>query len=249
MMVQKFIIEGVDSFINSSSYRVRRHLGSLTLSVTLLLSMIGCEADKEESLSMTSGAEVEMMEDRTIRRAESGGDDAEGEAGMEEIEEMEPVEGCPPEGPFGATESLTTPDVTLYRCDGTPIGMHQLCPRRAAYVYTYADWCPNCRNFADDGQANELYRRYKEHDFDMWFVITAQSDSSTPPSAEYCQMIKERYGLEMTVLYDPDGVTNSALDMRVNTADMVLTRGNKIVTNGPWAFFVVEDALQRIYGF
>lgn len=32
----------------------------------------------------------------------------------------------------------------------------------------------------------------------------------------------------MTVLYDPDGVTESVLDMRVNTADMVLTQGNVI---------------------
>ena len=92
-----------------------------------------------------------------------------------------------------------------------------------------------------------LYQ-YKDHNFAMWFVITATSDTQ-PPGRRDCQTMKERYQLEMTVLYDANSVTNSVLGMRANTADMVLGEKNKIVTNGPWAFAIVENALRDIYGF
>lgn len=53
----------------------------------------------------------------------------------------DPAEGgCLAEGPVGSEPGLVAPSVTLYDCTGAPVGLADLCPRTAAFVYTFAAW-------------------------------------------------------------------------------------------------------------
>ena len=48
---------------------------------------------------------------------------------------------CPPEdGDRGLDLGQVVPDLALLTCDGTPMSLHDLCPRKAAYFFVYADW-------------------------------------------------------------------------------------------------------------
>lgn len=151
-------------------------------------------------------------------------------------------------GTVGIDSCEYVPDITLYDCDGNPVALHSLCDTEISYVYTYAHWCPNCISFATN-KANDFYAEYRESvgDFEMYFVIT-QTERSEQPDAAFCQRVRDQYGLTMPVLYDRDGVTNSVLGMRVNTADLVMRRGGLIVVNGPWAEFTVRTAIEGGYG-
>ncbi len=82
----------------------------------------------------------------------------------------------------------------------------------------------------------------------MYFVITDMAGGA-PVNQAACNTVRDEYGLEMTVLYDKDNVLNTELGMRVNTADMVVTQGNVIDINGPWAIQTVENSLQKIFGY
>ncbi len=154
---------------------------------------------------------------------------------------------CPPTGPFGVKPGEVAPDVVLHDCDGSPVHLHDLCLSRAAYVYTHAGWCGTCKQFVLSGEANALFDKYESDGLTMWFVITS-TESGHPPTTDTCQGYRDEYGLEMTVLIDPDGVTESGLNMLPNSDDMVLSEGNVIELNGPWAPETVEEKLDSIYG-
>lgn len=47
---------------------------------------------------------------------------------------------CPPSGPFGAFETNIAPDITLQDCDGNIFSLHDLCQKRAAWMFTLAGW-------------------------------------------------------------------------------------------------------------
>ena len=69
-----------------------------------------------------------------------------------------------------------------------------------------------------------------------------------PPTMETCRAYREQYGLEMTVLFDPDGVTQSGLNMLPNSDDMVLSQGDHIELNGSWGIETVENVLDSMFG-
>lgn len=51
------------------------------------------------------------------------------------------AETCPPaDADIGLDLGQIIPNVDLMECDGTPVEMHDLCPRKAAYFFVYADW-------------------------------------------------------------------------------------------------------------
>jgi hypothetical protein len=159
-----------------------------------------------------------------------------------------PIEGCPPEGPYGTSANKTAADITLYQCDGTAVNLHSLCSKPAVYLYTYAEWCSSCTNFAKSDDPNAIYNKYKDENFVMWFIITEKSDTTTP-SRRFCQSVKEQFGLEMNVLFDIDGATTSVLGMPPNSTHMLLGEKNKIIASEPGAFFVIKNGLEQIYGF
>jgi len=153
---------------------------------------------------------------------------------------------CPPAGPYGVKPGDVAPDVALYDCEGATVHLQDLCPSNAAYVYTHAGWCGTCKLFAQSGEANAFFNKYKNEGLTMWFVITS-TESGQPPTAETCRAYRDQYGLEMTVLFDPDSVTESALDMLPNSDDMVLSQGNHIELNGSWATETVENVLDSMF--
>lgn len=159
------------------------------------------------------------------------------------------ADGCPPSGPFGSGPGETATDITLFDCDGNAVQLHSLCGRRVSYVYTFAEWCPNCRTFVREQIENEHVRYSAMGDLATWIVLTAVSGGGTVDAAA-CSRIRDQYAIDtpgVTVLFDPTGETNSVLGMRVNTADMVMKPNNEIVINGPWAWITVEGGLNRAF--
>jgi hypothetical protein len=159
------------------------------------------------------------------------------------------ADGCPPDGPFGSGPGQTATNITLFDCDGNPVQLHSLCGRRVSYVYTFAEWCPNCRTFVREQIENEHVAYSAMGDLATWIVVTAVSGGGSVDAAA-CQRIRDQYAIDtpgVTVLFDPTGETNSVLGMRVNTADMVMKPNNEIVINGPWAWSTVADGLNRAF--
>jgi hypothetical protein len=150
--------------------------------------------------------------------------------------------------PVGKAACEYVPNVTLFDCSGNPVELHSLCGASLSYVYTFTEWCPNCTSFATNG-ANSFYSQYKASipGFEMRFVLTETGTGGKPGPAD-CARVRNAFGLTMPVLYDRDGVLESKLGMRVNSADLVVRAGGKIVINGPWAEFTVRTALEGGYG-
>lgn len=48
---------------------------------------------------------------------------------------------CPPANDdVGLEVGQVIPNVELTTCDGLPVELHDVCPRKAAYFFVYADW-------------------------------------------------------------------------------------------------------------
>jgi Redoxin len=188
----------------------------------------------------------------TITSSDPGSNDGGAGAGGNDASEAGDGSGgdtqrtCPPAGPYGVKPGDITPDAVLYDCDGTPVHLHDLCTSVAAYVYTHAGWCGTCALFAQSGEANAFFNKYKNDGLGMWFVITS-TESGQPPTVDTCRNYRDKYGLEMTVLFDPDGVTESKLNMLPNSDDMVLSQGNLIVLNGSWGIAAVENSIDSFF--
>jgi peroxiredoxin len=140
------------------------------------------------------------------------------------------------------------PNATLLDCSGEPHELRDLCPRTAAYVYTFAAWCETCQAYVASGASNALYEKYAASDFDLWLVVTATA-TNDPPDAAFCRLVAEQYGLSSPVMFDASGALASALGMPVNSGELVLTRGN-LVRRTTWgAHASVPDTLADIFGF
>ena len=47
---------------------------------------------------------------------------------------------CPPPGPFAARVGKYLPNTILQDCDGNAVQLHDLCERRAAWIFSFAGW-------------------------------------------------------------------------------------------------------------
>lgn len=48
---------------------------------------------------------------------------------------------CPPTATeFGLELADVVPNIELVDCDGTPVGLHDLCAHKASYFFVYTDW-------------------------------------------------------------------------------------------------------------
>ena len=58
-------------------------------------------------------------------------------------------------------------------------------------------------------------------------IITETADF-TAPDAAYCKTIRDQYGLQMPVLFDPSGDVLRAFNVPTNDVHIVMQHGNKI---------------------
>ncbi len=154
---------------------------------------------------------------------------------------------CPPMGPYGTKPGEIAANITLHDCDGNPVDLHDLCDYKGAFLYTFAGWCTTCKEFALSGKPNEIYNKYKNENFEMYFVVTGPNTPGAPTQAD-CANYQNQYGLEMTVLFDEAAAAQSELGVRVNSGYLVLSRGAFIETNTTGGSDA-QSALKDIFGF
>lgn len=152
---------------------------------------------------------------------------------------------CPPEGPYGTEPGQVAPDVTLLDCDGVEHSLHELCAHEVSWIFEYTDWCPPCRAFAD--RAADVYARYEGEDLGAFFIVSEDA-SFGPPTAELCADIRDRYGLPMTVLYDPTQRFSEAMGAPSNDFHVVMTHGAVIRWTGHYADPEIETQLDAAFG-
>lgn len=151
---------------------------------------------------------------------------------------------CPPAGPFGRAPGETAPDVVLRDCDGIEHSLHDLCERDAVWLFEYADWCPPCRSFASSS-ANRIYDRFAGDGLGAWMVISADASFDSPDATD-CAEIRDRYGISMPVLIDPDGVLQRTFGVASNEVHIVLSRGARIEWIGHYAGDEVESRIESV---
>jgi peroxiredoxin len=144
---------------------------------------------------------------------------------------------CPPSGPIGTRDGDTIPDVTFVDCEGAEVSLHDFCDAPATWIFEYAGWCPPCNTFAAN-QANALVDRFESAGVRGLFVIS-EDTASSPPTAEYCRAVRERYGLRMTVAIDSTGAFQRALGVPSNSYSVVLEEGATI----SWRAHYSEDLI------
>lgn len=151
---------------------------------------------------------------------------------------------CPPAGPFGDGVGEVAADMVLLDCDGSARSLHELCARRAVWLFEYADWCPPCRAFAS-AEANRIYERFTGADFEA-YVIVSEDAGFGEPDASDCAEIRERYGLRMPVLFDPDTAFEDTFDVASNEVQVVLQAGAVIDWKGHYAADEVEGRIESV---
>ena len=133
---------------------------------------------------------------------------------------------CPPlESEIGVEVSDTIGEVVLSDCDGKLYSIHQLCPRKASWIYVYAGWCGPCQEHL--GWADFWYTGYSEYDFQAFVVIT-DGLNFEPVSPAYCQQVKANFNLEMPVLMDPFEQVSALVGADGADLNIVLGQGSKI---------------------
>ncbi len=212
-------------------YLVENTLGAAALMAAGLLAGCGSEATPSPSGGEDAGASMARTDAGPIARADGGGGSDAGSA-----DDASPGGGgadasggglCPPSGPFGNEVGSVAPEVTLMDCDGNPVSTHSLCAAPVSWTFNYTEWCPPCNAFAN-GTANTVFERYQDQGVEAIFIITEDSGGG-PPSLEKCRQIRDRFGLQMTVVIDPEDTYQRALNARANSFSVVQQEGSEIV--------------------
>ena len=151
---------------------------------------------------------------------------------------------CPPPGPYGSDPGEIAEDLVLMDCDGVGHSLHELCDRDAVWLFEMADWCPPCRDFAD-GEANRIYSRFASESFAAWMIVSEDAALTAADAAD-CAAVRDRYGIEMPVLYDPTGAFQTAFGVPSNEVHVVLRRGAVIDWVGHYAGDEVEGRIASV---
>ncbi len=137
---------------------------------------------------------------------------------------------CPPPAPFGPNVGDRVGDITLYDCAGTPVQLHSLCETDVVWLWQLAEWCSPCRRFAD-GEYDAVNTRYETMYGDRFagMAIITADDELNLPTQTICEEIRETYGIEGPLYFDP---TNTFRDLLgegfSNDVHAILTRGLEI---------------------
>lgn len=135
-------------------------------------------------------------------------------------------------------------DVTLSDCDGTTHSLRDLCGAPATLIFSYAGWCPPCQQKA--AEASSLFGRIEPAGAKMWFVVSATAEFGDP-TADYCRTVRDRFGLTMTVLFDPTGAAQTALGIRDNDEAVVLDSALRIAFSDQYASLAeIEAAIESV---
>ena len=151
---------------------------------------------------------------------------------------------CPPVGPYSNGVGDIARDVRLMDCDGVEHSLHELCESEAIWIFEYAQWCPPCRDFARD-HANQIYARFRDQGVSAWMVISENNDFD-PADATLCATVRERYGIEMPVLFDPEGRLQSTFAVAPNEVQLLMSRGGRIEWKGRYAGSQVEGRIEQL---
>jgi hypothetical protein len=149
---------------------------------------------------------------------------------------------CPPGSEtVGSEVGDTMGEVVLSDCEGNLHSIHQLCPRKASWIYIYAGWCGPCQEHMN--WAEFWYQGYGEYDFNAYVVITDGPNFETVTPA-YCQQVRANFGLTMTVLMDPQEKVSALAGTDGSDVNIVLGQGSVIryVGSNPLEF---KEALDQ----
>ncbi|MEM9068397.1 MAG: redoxin domain-containing protein [Myxococcota bacterium] len=152
-------------------------------------------------------------------------------------------ERCPPVGPFGTEEGEVAADAVLLDCEGNEVRLHALCDAEIAWVFEFADWCSSCRRFARD-DVERLWQEYAAQGVAGYFVISTDADFN-PATQELCTEVRDRYGLSMPVLFDPDANLQSALGIGRNAWNIILGEGMEIRWKARYSDRMVPERLDE----
>jgi peroxiredoxin len=108
---------------------------------------------------------------------------------------------CPPSPPFGCALGDVMEDITFSDAGGSTLSLHGLCGSAMTLLYHYYGWCATCGTFAS-GLA-DLMADYGPKGLGLVFVV-AEDPLSRAATPDYCQQVKEQYGLPGFVACDPD---------------------------------------------
>lgn len=186
------------------------------------------EADADDTGVMDAGDDAATDTGDDVM--DDSGTDATADASPDATEDTAPdvpPSLCPPTGPFGTDVGDTVADVSLMDCDGGIHRVADLCEADAAWIFLYAGWCPPCQRRAASAAA--FYASIAgSGDVEAWFVVSETASYAAPGPAD-CAAARDRFGLTMTVLYDPDQALPEALGTEYWSVDAVLGPGNTLV--------------------
>lgn len=213
--------------------------------VCLVLFLSACTASPPTSERDAARLERDSDPAEATDAAPSVLDASSLDAALEQPDAGAAVEACPPAGPFGQRVGDTAEDVVLMDCDGVEHRLHDLCDRRAVWLFELAAWCPPCRAFAMS-EANRVYDRFAaSSDFEGWVVIS-ENASFDPATRMDCEEIRARYDLHAPVLFDPEGRFQAAFGVPANEVHVVLGAGAEIRYVDQYAADEVEDRIAAV---
>lgn len=110
----------------------------------------------------------------------------------------------PPEGvTVGIEVGQQLPEFTVKDCDGNDFSLSELCGAEGLFLFAAHGWCPLCQSVSSKAEA--IHDSFAGEGLASAIVLV-QTGSSQPPTASYCQLWRDQFGLEdVLTLYDPTG--------------------------------------------
>ncbi|MFK7999068.1 MAG: hypothetical protein AB8H86_05700 [Polyangiales bacterium] len=124
-----------------------------------------------------------------------------------------------------------------------------LCGRRASLIYSFAEWCPGCRDVVRERLVQGHIALSAQGDLSTWVVLTATDDGS-PVDADSCRRVRDEFNVSapgVTMLHDPSRQLNAVLGMRLNESALVLKRRSEVVLNRPSFWSTMERAVEQAF--
>jgi hypothetical protein len=95
------------------------------------------------------------------------------------------------------------PDIVVKDCDGNDVSLGAFCGASAFWIFAAHGWCPLCQSVS--GQQEALVDGYAGQNVAAVNIVV-EDGVSQPPTANYCKVWRDNWGLEDAVpLYDPTG--------------------------------------------
>jgi thiol-disulfide isomerase/thioredoxin len=139
-------------------------------------------------------------------------------------------------------------DFEVYDCEGNPLRIHTLCETEVVWIWELAEWCSPCRRFAE-GPYDDIYTRYATTYGDRFAglaIITADAELNLPDPL-ICQELRERYGIDAPLYFDPTGRFRDVLGGLSNDVHAIMTRGLRVAWTMQFGGEFVNRRLQETF--